>query len=674
MFVVALAVVSSITFNIGHFGDASIPLADRMIAAQTLVLVGVLLALVLAALFAERRRSEAVLKQSKERLQLALDGAELGAFSADFATGRVECDARTAQIHGHDVPPMSIKESRRFIHPEDLARIDATLAEAQRIGSVCNAEYRVVPPSSHLHAGETRWIAVEGSIVRNPQGVSVGLLGVTRDITHHKRAEQALAERNAQIALAGRAALVGSYVCDVSTGAMQISEGYAAIHGLPEGTTETTLSHWWTRVHPEDLERVKKLRDQTFADQRQESHIEYRIVRSDGEVRWIERRSIVSYDSEERPQRVVGVNIDITERTRAERALTDRNRQLELAAKAALVGTFAIDIDVAREDFSSQRIQFSPGFAAIYGLPEKTTEISVSDWRRLVHPDDLPQFVEHRQQLFAERCGEHHAKHRILHPSGTIRWIETRSFIEYDQAGHAKRLVGVNIDITERKRAEEARKILNAELDHRVKNALATVTAVISHTREGSRSVTDFVAALEGRIRSMATTQELLSARLWQGISLTELVRSELAPYATSNNTKIKGPEVILKPEAGQPVAMVLHELATNAAKYGALSTKEGRVSIQWNLRRNGHPTQLVLEWKEIGGPPVVAHDKSGFGMSTICDLIPYEFGGTVDLTLDFEGVRCRVELPAHWFSKDEPFSEAVARASRRTAAKPGLS
>ena len=102
-FVVALAVIWSTTFNIGHFGDASIPLADRILAAQTLVLAGALLAFVLAALFAERRRSEAALKQSKERLQLALDGAELGAFSVDLDTGRIECDARTAQIHGHEV-------------------------------------------------------------------------------------------------------------------------------------------------------------------------------------------------------------------------------------------------------------------------------------------------------------------------------------------------------------------------------------------------------------------------------------------------------------------------------------------------------------------------------------------------------------------------------------------
>src|SRR5262249_4988056 len=150
--------VWSTTFNMGHFGDASIPLADRILAAQTLVLAGTLLALVLAAPFSERRRSEAALQKAKERLQLALDGVELGAFSADLATGRLECDARAAQIHGYNVPPMTIKEAWRFVHPDDIVRIDAALAEALHTGSGWNAEYRVVPPPNHPHIGETRWI------------------------------------------------------------------------------------------------------------------------------------------------------------------------------------------------------------------------------------------------------------------------------------------------------------------------------------------------------------------------------------------------------------------------------------------------------------------------------------------------------------------------------------
>jgi two-component sensor histidine kinase len=210
---------------------------------------------------------------------------------------------------------------------------------------------------------------------------------------------------------------------------------------------------------------------------------------------------------------------------------------------------------------------------------------------------------------------------------------------------------------------------LNAELDHRVKNTLATVGAVVSHTQQGSRSVANFVAALDGRIRSMATTHELLSSGRWHGVSLAELVRQELAPYAAGKNTEIEGPEVILGPEAGQAMAMVLHELVTNAAKYGALSTKNGRVSIWWDQRPNGHSrSHLVFEWQEIGGPPVEAPGKLSYGASTIRDLIPYEFGGAVNLVLAPDGVRCRLEIPANWLGNGgERASNTIAYVSPRT-------
>src|SRR5262249_44040210 len=137
-------------------------------------------------------------------------------------------------------------------------------------------------------------------------------------------------------------------------------------------------------------------------------------------------------------------------------------------------------------------------------------------------------------------------------------------------------------------------------------------------------------------------------------ISVAELVRSELAPYATTGNTEMSGPQIILRAEAGQAIAMVLHELATNAAKYGALSTNEGRVAIRWERLLNGpHPSSLALEWREFGGPAITAPGKASFGTHTIRDLISYEFGGRVDLTLAREGVLCRLELPADWLSND---------------------
>src|SRR5262249_16095338 len=122
-----------------------------------------------------------------------------------------------------------------------------------------------------------------------------------------------------------------------------------------------------------------------------------------------------------------------------------------------------------------------------------------------------------------------------------------------------------------------------------------------------------------------------------------------------------------LCPEAGRAIAMVLHELATNAAKYGALSTKLGKVSIQWERQLNGHPLRLVLKWQEFGGPSVVAPEKIGFGTSTIRDLIPFEFGGKVDLVFASVGVRCRLELPADWLGDAaDPGSEVIADAAAK--------
>jgi two-component sensor histidine kinase len=157
----------------------------------------------------------------------------------------------------------------------------------------------------------------------------------------------------------------------------------------------------------------------------------------------------------------------------------------------------------------------------------------------------------------------------------------------------------------------------------------------------------------------MATTHERLSHRRWQGIPLAELVRHELAPYATASNTRIDGPDVVLSAEASQTLAMVFHELATNAAKFGAISAGSGRVYVRWRFRRNGHTdNSLCIDWEESGGPRVVPPTRSGFGNSVVRELIPYELGGLVELAHLPEGVRCRLQISAHWLNASNPPGE----------------
>jgi two-component sensor histidine kinase/integral membrane sensor domain MASE1 len=202
------------------------------------------------------------------------------------------------------------------------------------------------------------------------------------------------------------------------------------------------------------------------------------------------------------------------------------------------------------------------------------------------------------------------------------------------------------------KRSEDQQTRLNAELDHRVKNVLACVAAIAQHASESSTSRDDFLDALNGRIRSLANTHILLSQSRWQGVDLAELVQTELAPCARNDNTIIEGPSLSVAAEAAQTVAMVIHELATNAAKYGAHSNCNGQISVRWRSQSNGSERRgLVLEWRETGGPLVRTPHAFGHGTNVIRELIPYELGGTVDYVLAPDGVRCKLEIPAPWLS-----------------------
>ena len=782
---VSLPVICATTLGIGHFGDGSVPTMERVQGAQATVTMVTVFALVLSALFAERRRSETELKRSEaelkgsnNRLQLALDCAELGTWSLHLNTGSFENDVRDRRIHGHgqEGQPKTLTEMRSQVHPDDLSRLDAAFGELGHAGGrSCRTEYRLAPHTDEERAGRERWVAMEGTVVRRANGRPEQLLGITRDITERKHAEDALhqrefelgeaqrlahigswywdaaadvllasdemlrifgsdpakrcmltfreqrgrwypvddwnrlkaavrntmqtgdsyelelrafrdetpilvtargavarnakgqiiglrgtiqdvterklaelglAERNTQLELASRTARVGSYSVDYINGIVKLSPGCASVLGLPQATVEISRAAARKLVHPEDLaDLLDAPRNQAFLKKDREFVVQFRIIRADdGEVRWVEARSLMFYDQAGQPVRLIAVIIDFTERKLAESALAERNLQLAMAGKVGRVGSYAYDV-------KAEKLQVSEGYAALHGLPEGTTETTLGTWRARVHPEDLDRVEGAHNQAVADKRREYSVEYRIVRLDGEVRWTERRCLISYDGDECAQRVVGVSIDITERKQAEKQRNALNAELDHRVKNVLATVCAIIFQTQNANATIEDFVASVDRRIKSLASTHELLSHARWRGVSLQEIIRREFAPYST-DKSDIGGSRMILKPEAAQATAMVFHELATNAAKYGALSNHTGWVSVRWFLLPNGIAQQrLAIEWQEIGGPSVSPPGAWGYGTSIIRDLIPYEFGGTVDLVFAPQGVRCRVELPADWLS-----------------------
>ncbi len=654
-FIIALDLVWTTTAGIGHFGETGIPIEERTAAAQASALISAFCALLLAALFTERRRAEALLTSGKarlhkinEQLRLALGAARLGTFSVEPNTGRLECDRLAARIHGHNVSPETLEECKRFVKSEDLRRVDAFFGEIDEKSGIAHTEYRVVHPPGSPHGRGERWVALEGCMVRGVAGQPPRLLGVARDITEQKLAEQRLRRQRESFANLLGALPAAIYTTDARGHVTYFNEAAAKLWGR---SPELGRDKWFELARylfpdgtPMPLDACPTaiaLREGRVVCGR-----EAILERSDSSRIFIAPHPAPLHGESGDIIGVVNMMLDISDRKRAELTLAERVAQLTLAEKAALVGSYAYDIRAGT-------MEISAGYAALHGLPEGTSTITRGEWRARVHPEDLARIDGERSREFAERHAERSTDYRILLPGGGARWIESRSLLFYSRDDQPLRMLGVNIDVTERKRAEAHNGMLMGELDHRVKNVLSCVSVIARHSRHSSRSIDEFLEDLDGRILSLANTHALLSRGRWQGVRIDELVRGELAPCTGNGNTTVAGPELVLTAEATQALAMVLHELTTNATKYGAFSTTDGRVSVVWRWQQNGASKRhLVLEWRELGGPPVAALAEPGYGTSVIRDLIPYELGGAVDLSFAAEGVRCTLRIPAGWVAE----------------------
>jgi len=209
---------------------------------------------------------------------------------------------------------------------------------------------------------------------------------------------------------------------------------------------------------------------------------------------------------------------------------------------------------------------------------------------------------------------------------------------------HGQPLYGIRIvqDITELKRAQARQKLLLDELNHRVKNMLATVQSVAMQTRRRATDLDGFTRAFEGRLMALNRAHELLTREIGTGVLLHELLLETVAPYedAAGERFRLRGPEIRLGSEVAVTIAMALHELTTNAAKYGALSTPHGCISIEWRISA---PDSMTMDWAESGGPPVAKPTRRGFGSDLIERGLARQSGGTAVLEFNKEGVRCHI-------------------------------
>jgi len=199
-------------------------------------------------------------------------------------------------------------------------------------------------------------------------------------------------------------------------------------------------------------------------------------------------------------------------------------------------------------------------------------------------------------------------------------------------------------DITERKRAELQRDLLIAEVNHRVKNTLATVTSIAHQSFKTQQPLDACIRSFDERIRALAQTHTRLAETSWSGVALQTIVADETAPYGTANNLRIEGPDIMLSPKCAISLGMALHELATNAAKYGALSTTGGTVNINWEFCPSQNEIRLI--WAEFGGPKVTPPQRSGFGRTLLEKALASDLGGTVKMDFRQEGLMCLITFP----------------------------
>jgi PAS domain S-box-containing protein len=312
-----------------------------------------------------------------------------------------------------------------------------------------------------------------------------------------------------------------------------------------------------------------------------------------------------------------------------EAALRENEERLRLAIGIAGLGTWEYDIagDVA---------SWSEPIAAIFGRPGVTT-VGYRDWSSQIHPDDR-EAVETAFRAALEKNADYNPEYRILRPDGSVRWIACHTKVLRDMDGKPLKLLGVGQDVTEQKEAAERQQLLIGELDHRVRNILAGAQSMLTLTARNTTSKDELATALQGRIAAMAQAHGLLTRGDWKGIDLADLLMKVLRPYRDA--IELRGERgCVLPSRDAVGLALALHELATNAAKYGALSVAGGRIELAWQAAEDD-ASRVTLAWQERGGPPVRPPERRGFGSQLIQSAM-----SKVDLQFPETGVHCRFEL-----------------------------
>jgi PAS domain S-box-containing protein len=356
-----------------------------------------------------------------------------------------------------------------------------------------------------------------------------------------------------------------------------------------------------------------------------------RLRAKDGSLRHVEISSSVNFcDGKFLNTRCF--TIDITDRVATEQELEEARRRLAETYENVLAG-------ISEVDSEGRFLRVNPALSEITGY--SVDELLQTNIFAITHPDDLEQDRRPFARQVAGEIDRYKVTKRYVRKDGQVVWVEVASSTVRDKNGKFRFAVRHVQDVTARKKAEARQRLLLDELNHRVKNTLATVQSLAVQTARNCETAEEFRQRFEPRLIALSKAHDRLTRNRWEGANLTEIVAEEFSLVAASTEQLIAiGPDVMLPTRASLSLSLALHELATNAIKYGALSVPSGRVELRWNVERKGpFPSRVKLDWTERGGPTVKAPESEGFG-SRLLRVTAKELGGEMEIEFERDGFR----------------------------------
>jgi PAS domain S-box-containing protein len=469
-----------------------------------------------------------------------------------------------------------------------------------------------------------------------------------------RRADQALLESEARFRNMADHAPVMMWITDPTGSCIYLNRRWYEFTG--QSHEEAEGFGWLDVTHPEDRRAADEAFRAANAD-RDPFRIEYRLRRADGVYRWAIDAASPRFSESGEFLGYVGSVIDIDERREMEDRLRRKEERLRLATEHAEIGFW--DLDLVHDT-----LLWPPVVRRMFGISSEAP-VTMSDFYTGLHPEDRDATAAALGVATDPAVrGLYDVEYRTVgRDDGVVRWVAAKGRGLFDADGHCVRMVGTAIDVTQRKIVEQHLLLMVHELNHRVKNTLATVQAIIAQTLRGGDVPCLVREALTERLMALSRAHDVLTEQRWSGADLREIATVASEPYLGDGPSPfvIDGPSITLPPRMAIAMALAFHELATNAAKYGALSRQGGQVAITWWAEPQGEAQRLDLEWRESGGPLVRPPAKQGFGTRLIQRSLAPDLGGEVDLAFAPDGLVCRLSC----LVMEEPKTEGVIDTGR---------